>query len=99
MRKLLVLGAVLVSACSTAQMAEVQKVSAAVEAGCADARPLLPLAGLIPVVGGYIAAGVDVACNTQAGLAKLAADPSSAEWLCQQVQMMKDALRKAGAVL
>lgn len=83
------------AATASSLVAQANAKSVAVEAACAEAQPLLPAAGLIPVIGGYVAAGVQVGCNTAAGLAKLTADPTSAVWLGEQIQIMKNALGRA----
>lgn len=68
--------------------------AAAVQSACAEALPLASLAAIIPVVGAYVAAGVQVGCDTANGVAKLTADPSSAAWLGEQIQMLKQAMGK-----
>lgn len=59
---------------------------------CATAVPLASAAMPIPIVGPFIAAGIPIACQTEQGLARLKADPSSAEWLAQQIAMLRQAL-------
>jgi hypothetical protein len=90
MRRFLpLLGLLALGSCTQAQF---NSATSAIAIACADAMPLVPLALGIPTVGPFVAAGVQVACGTNAGLAKLAADPSSAEWLGQQIAIMKAAL-------
>lgn len=76
--------------------AQVQQTAGTIAAACANAMPLATLATPLPVAGPFIAAGVTVGCTTDAGLAKLAADPNSAAWLDQQATMLRAALAKAG---
>lgn len=66
--------------------------AAAVQQACAEATPLAALASAIPVVGIYVAAGVQVGCNTADGIAKLTSDPTSAAWLGEQIELLKTAL-------
>lgn len=80
------------SSATQAQVAKVASVTASIAAGCQEALPLAMLAGAIPTIGPFVAAGVQVACRTDAGIAKLTADPSSAEWLGQQVEILKQAV-------
>lgn len=90
--------ALIVTACTTAQVDRAQqdiaKVNTAVQQACAVAMPLAGLATPLPVAGPYIAAGVQVGCGTAAGLAKLASDPTSVAWLNQQVGLLRAALGK-----
>lgn len=83
-----------VTASTSAGVAKLSSDLDAVNAGCKEAVPLANLADIIPVVGTYIAAGVNIACTTEAGVNKLLADPSSATWLGTQIQMLKNALGK-----
>lgn len=102
MRKLMIPIACLVAlgACSAATVERdvgyVNTAASAVQAGCAEALPLANAAIGIPTAGPFIATGVQAGC-TAAGVAKLASDPSSAAWLGEQSQMLKDALAKARA--
>ena len=93
MKRLSIVAALLLSACTGAQ---VQHATGAVAAACANAMPLAQLATPLPVAGPFIAAGVTLGCTTDAGLAKLAADPNSAAWLDQQAAMLRAALARAG---
>lgn len=72
----------------------VQTVTAEIAAACSEIAPFLPLAGAIPIIGVYVVPGVQLACNTDAGLQKLAGDPSSATWLGEQLQILKTALHR-----
>ena len=67
------------TACGTAPGPEMRhpdyaRIDRDVRAACAVAMPLAPLAGPYGV---FIIGG----CATEAGIAKLASDPSSVEWL------------------
>lgn len=90
---------VALSACSSQQVqqavAKTQQVTGAVAAACQDTLPLANSAYPIPTVGPFVAAGVMAVCATNDAVAKAAADPSTAEWLGQQSQILKDALAKA----
>lgn len=70
--------------------------SATLKAACDLATPLAAMAAGLPTIGPFVAAGVTVGCTTVDGINKLAADPTSAAWLGQQSQIMKDALARAG---
>jgi hypothetical protein len=78
--------------CTPAQQAQVGAALDTVQAACNEALPLANLAIVIPTVGPFVAAGVQVGCGTAAGLAKLNADPTSAAWLAQQAAILKAAL-------
>ena len=60
---------------------------------CQDVLPLAGLASIIPE-GEIVALGVRAACATDAGIAKLAADPSSAEWLNRQAAILRGLVKK-----
>jgi hypothetical protein len=85
-------------ACNAAQLTTAQDVLAAapadIQIGCGDALAAANLASGI-VKGGAantfdsIVAGIEVGCTTAEGIAKLAADASSAEWLGQQAGTLK----------
>lgn len=96
MRYLIYSAALLVGACTPAQLQQFSATSAGVSAelqtACALAMPLAQMATPLPTVGPFIAAGVTAGCGTAQGLAKLAADPASAAWLGEQMQMLKAAL-------
>jgi len=64
----------LTSGCTPQQQKEAAVASASLQAACAAAMQLAPLAG---PVAPYIIAG----CATASGIAKLAADPSSVAWV------------------
>lgn len=92
---LLGLGLGLLAGCNTPAsqvVADVQSGTAAVENACNAAMPFVPLTIGIPTVGPFVAAGVQAGCATNAGIAKLAADPSSVQWLQQQQAIMQRAL-------
>jgi hypothetical protein len=85
-------------ACTATQLATAQDVLAAapadIQAGCNDALAAAGLASGVVKGGatntvGSIVAGVVVGCTTAEGVAKLAADVSSAEWLGQQAGTLK----------
>jgi hypothetical protein len=61
---------------------------------CAKARPLAFLAMPLPVVGPYVAAGVEIGCGTAEGLARLRADANSAVWLAEQIGILREALKR-----
>lgn len=100
MRKMLLGGLALLAACTPQQQAQftVQAagVSAELQAACALAMPLAQMATPIPTVGPFIATGVVAGCGTATGLAKLAADPTSAAWVGEQMQMLKTAMGMKG---
>jgi hypothetical protein len=68
--------------------------NSALKTACDEALPLAELTKLIPVVGEYVAAGVQIGCGTSEGLARLAADPGSSAWVGRQTQMMTEALKR-----
>lgn len=75
-------------ACTPAQQTAFTTGAASAEAtlhtACADAMAIANIAGLIPGVGAivpYINAG----CGTAEGIAKLAADPTSTQWVGQLI--------------
>jgi hypothetical protein len=85
-------------ACTAAQLTTAQDVLAAapadVQIGCGHALAAANLASGVVKGGaantvGSIIAGVEVGCTTAEGVAKLAADASSADWLGQQAGMLK----------
>lgn len=66
------------AACSAAQ---INAAATQIQSACADAAPLLPIAGpLAPYIG--------AACTVD-GIAKLASDPSSAQWIGQLIGQVK----------
>lgn len=83
----------LLASCSTVQNAQV---ASDIQAACAIAMPLAVAAAPVPVVGPFIAAGIQVGCGTAQGLANLAADPSSVAWVNQQIGLLKAGLAAAG---
>jgi hypothetical protein len=82
----------LLGSCSAAQLTAS---SDAITVACEDARPVLAVAGAIPAAG-VIAIGLQVACFSAEGIARLAADPASAVWIGQQKQILVDLARRAG---
>lgn len=84
--------------CNPAQVQQVatnaSDLNAKIAAACAEAVPLANLAIGIPTVGPFIAAGVQIGCSTNAGLARLAANPGSVAWLNQQIGLLRAALGK-----
>lgn len=74
--------------------AQIESGAAAVQASCARALPLANMALVLPVIGPYVAMGVQVGCGSADGIAKLVGNPSSAEWLAQQEAILKNALGK-----
>lgn len=72
--------------CSTAQLSAFSSSAARVEpalaAACVTATSLATVAGLVPGVGAILPY-ITVGCSTAEGLARLAADPSSVEWVGQ----------------
>lgn len=59
---------------------------------CGVAMPFATLAMPLPIVGPYIAAGVQIGCTTADGLARLRADANSAFWLAEQIGLLRAAL-------
>lgn len=84
----------LLAACSSAQLKQAQDVAGKVDSvlttACTDA---LAVAGLVPAIGLYITAG----CATAEGIAKLAADPTSAQWLGELIGKIKSTVHLAAA--
>lgn len=67
----------------------------ALQTACTDAMAIANIAGLVPGVGAivpYLNAG----CGTAEGLVKLAADPSSTEWVGQLSGQIKALAGKVG---
>lgn len=95
---IVVFAAGLVAACTAAQLQQATNTAAGVsvelQTACALAMPLAQMATPLPTVGPFIAMGVTAGCGTAQGLAKLAADPSSAAWVGEQMAMLKAALHK-----
>jgi 3-oxoacyl-[acyl-carrier-protein] synthase III len=97
-RPIVIVAVFALDACTPAQLTTARDVLAAapadIQAGCADALAAANLASGT-VRGGAantvrsIVAGVVVGCTTAQGIAKLAADASSAEWLGQQAGTLK----------
>ena len=91
---------IVVAACTPAQLQRASVtaagVSAELQTACALAMPLAQIAAPLPTVGPFIAMGVTAGCGTAEGLAKLAADPASAAWVGEQMQMLKAALGQKG---
>lgn len=87
------------AACTPAQnaavVAKIETVAGQVQNACASALPLANMAIALPVVGPYIAAGVQVGCGSAAAIDRLAADPNSVMWLDQQAAMLRAALLRA----
>jgi len=77
-------GALALGACSSDQLsrftAGAARVEPALEAACRTASTLATVAGLVPGVGAILPY-INVGCGTAEGLARLAADPSSVEWV------------------
>lgn len=84
------------AACTAAQVQQAGAINAKIAAACAEAMPLANLAIGLPTVGPFIAAGVQIGCATNSGLAKLASDPNSVAWLNQQIGILKAAVHPAG---
>jgi hypothetical protein len=81
---------------ATATAERIQRDVDAVQAACAEAMPIATMAGIIPVIGTYIAEGVKVGCGSANGVAALVERPGSAQWLGEQIQMMKAGLSRVG---
>lgn len=106
MRNIAIVGLAFLAACSTSPLtpeqnaavavdaARVQARAARVQAGCDRAMPLVPFALAIPVIGKYVAPGVQVGCLTAEGLAKLAADDQGSVWIGRQEEIMKAGIAK-----
>src|SRR5438067_4143285 len=75
--------------CSAAQ---IEDGASKVAVACQTAMPLASSALALPMAGPFIAAGVVIGCGSDVAIARLAADPSSAQWLDQQATMLKNAL-------
>lgn len=79
-------------ACSAQQQqdftADAAKVQPALQTACNDAMAIANIAGLVPGVGAIVPY-INVGCGTAEGLAKLAADPSSAQWVGEQIGTIK----------
>lgn len=87
------------AACSAQQQAtftaDAAKVSPILQTACTDAMAIANIAGLVPGVGSivpYLNAG----CGTAEGLVKLAADPSSTEWVATMAGSIKTLAGLAG---
>ncbi len=79
---------ILATACTPQQQAQLATAGATLQAACTDAIAIANIAGLVPGVGAivpYITAG----CATAEGIARLAADPSSTQWLGELVGKIK----------
>ncbi len=89
MKRFVAAGALLLlTSCTAAQQAQLATAGATLQAACTDAIAIANIAGLVPGVGAivpYITAG----CATAEGIARLAADPSSTQWLGQQIGAIK----------
>lgn len=70
----IVAAALLMAGCSVTQVKEAQPYLDRIAAAC---RVAVPLAAIAPPVAPWIIGG----CATEAAIAKLAADPSSLQWL------------------
>lgn len=68
--------------------ASAARVEPALEAACSTASALATVAGLVPGVGAILPY-IKVGCGTPEGLARLAADPSSTEWVDQLIGTIK----------
>lgn len=85
--------------CSAAQLQSVSTTAASIQPGlqaaCNDALAIANIAGLVPGVGAivpYLNAG----CATAEGITKLAADPSSTEWVGTLAGQIKALASAAG---
>lgn len=85
-------GVIAMSGCSTAQQAQFSRAAAradqVLQAACSDALALGNIAGLVPGVGAIIPY-INAGCATADGLAKLASDPSSTQWVGQLIGQVK----------
>lgn len=88
-RSLAAVGFAVLTGCTGAQ---VESATTKIGAVCARVTPLAAKALALPTVGPFIAAGVWAGCATDAGIARLAADPSSVAWLDKQAVMLHSAL-------
>lgn len=70
----------------------------ALDLACADATVLAPLASGIPGAAAIVP-GVMIGCATAEGLARLAADPSSAEWVGHQIGSLRSLAAAVGRKL
>lgn len=70
---LLLIGLLVLSGCTTAQVARIQGYQDQIVSACNLALPL----AAVPIIGTYITAG----CATEQAIAKLALDPSSLAWV------------------
>lgn len=91
---ILILAVLALSGCAAERTVRDVTVGAdAVHLACSEAVPVAQMAVLIPGAGA-IAQGVVVGCQTADGLARLAAEPTSAAWLGEQTQMLKDLIAR-----
>lgn len=86
---------ILTAACTPQQQAVVTTASSAVEAACNEAVPIANAAALVPGVA-PIAAYVVAGCMTAEGLAKLAADPTSAAWVGTLIAQIRALAARVG---
>lgn len=88
--------------CTAAQTTQVQstagQVDTALQSACTDALLVANIAGLVPGVGAIIPY-INAGCATADGIAKLAADPTSAAWLGQLTGEIKQLAAAAGLKL
>jgi hypothetical protein len=95
-------GLLALAGCSSDQLgkftAGAAKVEPALQSACDTAVALSTVAGLVPGVGAIVPY-ISVACRTAEGFAKLAADPSSAEWLGQLSGQIKGLAAAVGKKL
>lgn len=96
MRKIAFVATVaLAGACTPQQQAVITSASSAVEAACNEAVPIANAAALVPGVA-PIAAYVVAGCMTAEGLAKLAADPTSAAWVGTLIAQIRALAARVG---
>lgn len=88
----IILAIAVVAIASLAGCAQLQttatRIEPQLEAACAVARQVAEVASFVPAAA-TITPYVKMGCSTAEGLAKLAADPSSVEWVGQLVGKMK----------
>lgn len=66
-----------------------------VAAACAAVMPLAQQAAMLPPYGPAVAAFALAACGSNAGIARLAADPTSAAWLDEQAAQLRAILHRS----
>lgn len=99
---IMIAGALFLAGCTTAQLGQFSggaaRVEPALEAACSEATTLANIVGLVPGVGAIVPY-ISVGCGTAEGLAKLAADPTSTQWVGELTGKIKVLAANAGIKL